>query len=141
MLPTCLTTGIRQPTTALTQTDGATVAGLDRHTMNNTRDNHRPTGELAALAQTNSRRSPRVHRLAPRHPTAVRVLPMVPPPQHTGRDHAQPDHRDRCQPRVIETTQPGATGSGSATEGLDQGSAEGGKGVLPTGSLPTTSPA
>jgi hypothetical protein len=66
---------------------------------------------------------------------------MVPPRQHTGCGRAQPDYRDRCQPRVIETTRPGATGSGSATEGVGQGGAEGAKGVLPAGSLPAISPA
>lgn len=58
--------------------------------MSNTRDNHRATGELATLAQANPRRSPRVHRLAPRHPAAVRVLPMVSPRQHTGGGRAHP---------------------------------------------------
>ena len=79
--------------------------------MSSTRDDHRATRELVALALANPGRSPRVHRLAPRRPEPC-VSPMVPPRQHTGCGRAQPDYCDRCQLRVIKTTRPGVTGQG-----------------------------
>jgi hypothetical protein len=60
---------------------------------------------------------------------------MVSSRRHGGRGRSKPEHRHRCQLTVIRDDRPDDTYSACMTEGIGQGGAQGGKGVLPARSL------